>query len=348
MNRRQSTSIDGRLSAPLSLSLGVPQGSILAPLLYILYTSDAPDLIHSHKVSITNAKTRCNTCGSCVAFIDDCSWSFSARSAHELSERLSREYEKIASYMAANSLVINDDKSHLIVFGNKTYKEERDKVRLQAGNFTIRPSKSETLLGGTINQDLKWSDHIRNGKNSLLSQLNGRINGLSLISKNMNFSTRLMVANAIVNSKLCYLIQVWGGTQDYLIRCLQVAQNRAMRIITGLCWFTPSRILLQRCKWLSVKQLAEYHTLLTLHKSKVSGRPKYLYDKFCAKTDYTTRQQVKFGENFTYKTERTRSSFCYRGASKYNLLPRDITDSVSIDSFKGKLKKWIKLNVPLE
>ena len=73
-----------------------------------------------------------------------------------------------------------------------------------------------------------------NNKNSLVKQLTTRLNGLLLVSKSADFKTRLMVANGLFLWLLVFLIQVWGGTHDYLIRTLQVAQNKAMRAVTGL------------------------------------------------------------------------------------------------------------------
>ena len=76
----------------------------------------------------------------------------------------------------------------------------------------------------------------------------------------------LSVANGIFMSKLCYLIQLWGGAEGYLLHALQVIQNRAARAVTRMSWFTPTRVLLNKCKWLSVRQLVFYQTGLTTHK----------------------------------------------------------------------------------
>ena len=62
--------------------------------------------------------------------------------------------------MAANKLVINGDKTHLVVMGTKATAAKRDEVTLQAGQHTILPSSSEKLLGGQISQDLKWKQHL--------------------------------------------------------------------------------------------------------------------------------------------------------------------------------------------
>ena len=84
--------------------------------------------------------------------------------------------------MAANSLVINGDKTHLVVMGTKQTAAHMNDVKLEAGPHTIFPSSKEKLLGAQISQDLKWNQHILGSDESLTRQLTSLINGLSLLS----------------------------------------------------------------------------------------------------------------------------------------------------------------------
>ena len=136
------------------------------------------------------------------------------------------------------------------VIGSRQASELRNQVRIEAGDHIVRPISTAKLLGATISQDAKWKNHILGTEQSLVSQLTSRTNGLSLVSPRASFSTRLMVANDIVISKLCYLIQMWGGCEDYLIMSLQVLQTRAALIVTQQNWFTPTNAKLSRCNWL--------------------------------------------------------------------------------------------------
>ena len=86
------------------------------------------------------------------------------------------------------------------------------------------------------------------------------------VSKVAGFKTREMLANGIFISKLIYLMPVWMGCEDYLVNALQVCQNKAARLVTKLARFTPTKVLMQQCGWLSVKQLMIYHSLVLLHK----------------------------------------------------------------------------------
>ena len=113
--------------------------------------------------------------------------------------------------MVANKLVINDEKTNLMVMGNKSNKVVREQVELKAGNFSIKPAKIGKLLGCELSDDLKWKQHIRDSEKSLLRQLTSRANGLAIIGSKTDFNTRLMIANGVFISKLCYLIQLLGG-----------------------------------------------------------------------------------------------------------------------------------------
>ena len=246
--------------------------------------------------------------------------------------------------MAANKLVINNKKTHLLVFCKKSLSESRNMVKVQAGSYTIEASETEKLLGAHISQSLKWQEHTQSNAKSLMKQLHQRINALSLVAKRASFKSRLMLANGLVLSKLSYLIQVWGGTNDATIKCLQVLLNKTARIVTRLSWFTPTRMLMKQCNWLSVEQLVQYHTLVSLFNIIKTRRPKYLFDKLCQEHNYNTRAQIKYGELFTAKSVLASNSFCYRGALLYQRVPVEIRESGSVETFKRKVKEWIRAN----
>ena len=278
-NRCQSVFIDGCLSPPLAIECGVPQGSILGPLLYILFTNDVPDLAHDHQVTFKDPATFCQDCGGTVCYVDDATYSFGNSDPAVLSSVLTSQYKKFEEYMVANKLVINSDKTHLVVLGTKHTAARREEVSLMAGAHSIVPSKSEKLLGCIISEDLKWKENIIGSDQSIIKQVTSRINGLTLVASRADFTTRLMVTNGIVLSKICYLIQLWGGCDSYLMQALQVLLNRAARSVTGLSCFTSTRRLMTTCNWLSVKQLVVYQTVTMVHNTILSGSPFYMNEQ---------------------------------------------------------------------
>ena len=95
-------------------------------------------------------------------------------------------------------------------------------------------------------------------------------------------------------SKLLYLIPLWGGSAKYLIRVLQVLQNKAARAVTKLDWFTPTAELLKQCGWLSVSQLSVYHSVVQVFKVLQARSPKYLHSMFTTPYGTAEDQSWKF------------------------------------------------------
>ena len=147
-------------------------------------------------------------------------------------------------------------------------------------------------------------------------------------------------------SIIVYMIAVWGGTENYTIKAVQVMQNRAARCITKLGWFTPCEVLLRQCNWLSIRQLVFYHTAIQVYKVKVSGSPVYIRSKF---TPSNTRSASQ-GTLLVPVVEKSTSSksFIVRSASTWNHLPPEIRNLQSLNTFKVELKKWTRENINIE
>ena len=159
--RTQAVYIDGCLSPFSPVNVGVPQGSILGPLCYVLFTNDFPETIlssnsHSHGSQMT---THCSDCGGLCCFADDSTYSVSSQDQDTLEIKLNEKYKVMADYLGNNRLKLNDDKTHLLIM---TTKQKRRLVNITAKIETaqedIKPIKSEKLLGIFIQDDLKWGE----------------------------------------------------------------------------------------------------------------------------------------------------------------------------------------------
>ena len=264
-----------------------------------------------------------------------------------VSQVLTEKYNLLEKWMNSNKLVINPDKTHLMVLGSRKMKAKRREVEIEAGSFRITPSECEKLLGGQLHQSMQCSMHLGDGQGSLVKQLTSRINGLKKICTNASFNTRLMIANGAVMSRLVYLITLWGGAQLYLLKALQVLQLTAARSVCGPVAFRWSRRkLLARVGWLSVRQLIKFQTVLQAHKTIRTGQPRPLAYSISTEHPRHTRNaangQIRFAESF-----KTQTTFEYRALQWYNSVPISVK-SGSIVSVKKKLKTWVKRNVPID
>ena len=142
------------MSKMLPVPTGVPQGSILGPLLYTIFTNELPEVIHELQVAEHLEGPLYNSCEkdgcSICCYADDTTLTCSDKSSESLTRKLTTKYEQIATFMRDNKLKLNDDKLHLIVIDtgcSKIRYEESRKVRISTPNISIEPSSTQKLLG---------------------------------------------------------------------------------------------------------------------------------------------------------------------------------------------------------
>jgi hypothetical protein len=282
-----------------------------------------------------------------VGYVDDGAYSYAHHNPTVLSQVLTSKYNMLEDWMNANKLVINPDKTHLMVMASKKNSMKRLEVSLQAGEYIIKPTETEKLLGGQLHQSLKWNLHVRDHKESLMNQLTSRINALKRVSENASFGTKLMIANGIIMSKLTYLITLWGGAQQYLLSAVQVQQLAAARVVCGFgCWGLSKKKLLDKVGWLSVRQLVFFHTVMQAHKTISTGVPKALHQSLSSGYPYRTRGEarglIRHNESLS-----AQSSFKHRAMQYYNRVPASVRTG-SVATVKRKLKLWVKSNIPID
>ena len=369
-DREQCVYIDGCLSKCLKVETGVPQGSILGPLCYIIFTGDLPEIIHQHGGSDVPQQQQqqqqvhveynmhCDDCGGICCYADDSTYSTSSPDQNELTAKLTDKYNLIANYMTSNKLKLNDNKTHLLVMTTSKMRQNRNiNVHIITPTEVVEPTSCETLLGNVIHEGLKWCQYILHGnpkpdgsgQKSLINQLNTRLNGLKLICKVASFKTRLMVANGIFMSKLIYVIPLWAGCEKYLINALQIIQNSAARAVTKCNRYTSVKSLLSQCGWMSVYQLGIYHSIVLTYKIIQDRNPIYFNEKLSTSFPYRTRKGKARAINIgpQNKLSLTDNSFRWRASRLWNKLPPDIRTIPKLPQFKSKLKKWILENIDI-
>ena len=343
------------------MNTGVPQGSILGPLLYTIFTNELPEVIHEHDVQPLAHPHQGghgwpayhlgdDEAGSICCYADDTTLTCTDFRPAALSNKLTDQYKIIAEYMRNNKLKLNDDKTHLLVMdtGQSRGRVEASRlVEIRTPTGTIRPSSSEKLLGCWVDENLKWSEHIRDNKENLIVALTTRLGALKKIGKVASFKNRKMLADGIFMSKLSYLIALWGGCGIILRKTLQIIQNKVARVVTKLDWSTSAAVLLNQVGWLSVNQLIFYHSVLQVYKVNKTQTPKYLDSMFSWTYNYNTRQAVGGVIRLVGKPKLdvTKNSFRWRAANQYNQLPAEIRRCQTLESFKSNAKTWIKENV---
>ena len=183
----------------------------MGPLCYVLFTNDLPETVYdeSNHVHFSTLTTHCDKCGGLCCFADDSTYSVATKEQDGLNQKLNLKYSALSSYMNSNRLKLNDDNTHLLIMTTQQRKRLLNiDVEIATEFDNIKPIKSEKLLGIQIQDNLKWTEYIQNNENSLLRQLNSRLNALRIISGVASFKSRLMIANGIFMSKLIFQISL--------------------------------------------------------------------------------------------------------------------------------------------
>ena len=204
-----------------------------------------------------------------------------------------------------------------------------------------------------MSENLKWDEHILINNKSLVKQLGFRLTALSKLCNIANFKTRKMVADGLFMSKLVYLIPLWGGCESYLIRALQIVQNKAARCVTRRGKYTSTRNLLTECGWLSVNQLVFFHTVLLLFKVRKNKKPKCLFEMVVSAEN--ERYGSRSGQIGTLKVAESKvpvqrlnfESFKWRSVRFWNQLPMELRVMEHQENFKNKLKSWVREHIDL-
>ena len=348
--RSQYVSIGTRNSTFRNVTSGVPQGSVLGPILYVLYVNELPSIMN--EVDCTNDvhvmrddsnlfNDNCEACGQMPTYADDSTVVIATKSRFESQDRIVKIIERVKIFLAANSLSLNLGKTEIV---EAMVRQKR--VRLPGlppqlsvvkpdGSLKIILAKEHCrLLGANLNKDVTWSHQLELGEKPILKALRSTLGVLTHISKHMSVSCRLLLANGLFISKLLYLLPMWGGLSVRDSKKLQTIMNKCARMVLGVSRRTRTRALMVGCGWLYFRELVDYHSLVQMFKLVNIGTPENLRNKLKIlpnKKIEITPARLKIASK----------SFRWRTTKVWNDLPDNILNIVKLSIFKKVLRRFM-------
>ncbi len=192
IDRKQSVSINGEMSDPRSVVLGVPQGSILGPLLFNIYVNSLPNAVENTRV---------------ILYADDAVLIFAASTPYELQKILERDFSLICNWYSDNRLTLNIKKTKFLLAGSKLMLSKFEDFKLQSRDgIEIERTQSFKYLGVKLDEKWSWKPHIKD----LFRKLGHRLSVFNRINHMLDHKSRVAYFNGLVLPHLDYADVVWG------------------------------------------------------------------------------------------------------------------------------------------
>ena len=197
-NRKQYVVIDDHSSDMLDMTCGVPQGSVLVPILFIIYINDICKVSDVVK---------------CVLFADDTNIFCSEKNLTDLQLTLNRELGKLFVWFSVNKLSLNLSKTNYILFRNRSADAD---LNICINTINVTRVQSSKFLGIIIDENLNWKPHIQLVK----SKLSKTLCIMYKASKLIHYEGMFTLYCSLFLPYLTYCCEIWGNTYTTNVNCL--------------------------------------------------------------------------------------------------------------------------------
>ena len=322
-NRKQYVNYGSHVSEEQIIKCGVPQGSILGPLLFIMYINDM------YKVSEILRF---------IIFADDTNLFCLGDDLSVLVNTVNIELKKLESWFKVNKLSLNVSKSNYMLFGNK----KSDNYNVQLSGINLEKVVVTKFLGVLIDYQLNWNKHIQNVRFKV-----SKVVGIMYkIRHKVDSNILLMIYNSLILPYLTYCIDIWGNTYKSRIRDLILLQKRAVRIIDNAGYRDHTTSIFRKYKLLKLEDIIHLQTCILMYKADKGTLPGNIQQNFQKNKDvhcYNTRSKENFFAKQT-TTKMVKMSINFKGKELWNALPKNLKNSASLSVFKKRLKNHMLNN----
>ena len=326
-DRFQSVRLDNHISSKKSITYGVPQGSVLGPILFNIFINDLKSVAHDSYL---------------VQFADDAQFLLSDRieNLDNLVQKMEATMNRVNSYFSRNGLKINTDKTQFIFVGSRQYVDQiPSDLVIRAGTSYLSPNKCVKNLGLFLDRYLSFEDHIEN----ICKKANGILMFLSRNKDLFNNDSRKIVVESLVLSIFSYCAVIWGAANKNLLQKVQRMQNFAAKIAVGYGRkFDRATPFINKLEWLKIKQQINYDVCVFVYKQYHGQNTRRVIEieTVGENTGRVTRQNCNLVVRRT-RTKLAESALSVRGPLLWNSLPSYIRESSTLFSFKKELKKYL-------
>ena len=324
-DRKYFVHVNGNRSKTELVNIGVPQGSTLGPLLFLLYIND---MVH------------CSDMFFLSQFADDSTVTYSTSNLNQaFLNTVESDFKHVLDWLSANKLIINLDKTHLMLFTNRI---RPPSIPIKANGKTIKEVTEAKFLGVVVDNKLKWNAHV----NYLAKKISKSVSVLKMVKYTFPSDILKSIYYSLIYPYFTYCNIIWGSAANVHLERLVNLQKKSVRIVCKTNYRNHTAPLFNNLKLLQVKDIYELNCIKFIYQCYNSNKFCYFREKLKRNRDfhgYETRNRDLL-RPLDGRLHQFKNSFMDNGLRLWNSLPNMTKYAPTFDMFKTSTKSLILNN----